>query len=224
MTLNDSTITVFWAYFSDYTPTRFAPLLSTNEHTRAQRFISDDVRDRFIIGRGLLRTALGQHLNRAPESLVFDYGAQGKPIISDAPLHFNLSHSADMLLLALATHPLGADVEQIRPMTGQRTVAHDNFSPAEFAVWSALPAAEQSPAFFNIWTRKEAYIKATGDGFRLPLAAFDVTHDQPARFLRIDGDDLTRWRLHHLILPGGYVGAVCCHHRAESIILSPLDV
>jgi len=165
---------------------------------------------RFIEARGMLRTILARYAESPPQSLNFVYGARGKPALLNHPLQFNLAHSGDLLLLALTSgHELGVDVEQIRPLPHLATMAQDNFSPVEVHALYGLPQDQHETAFLKIWTRKEAFIKATGDGFKCPLASFDVSIDEPAHLLRVEGEDIQRWTLHHLALEPEYVGAVC---------------
>lgn len=199
-------ISIVYTRFSAHRAESFAVLLSDDERRRAERFIDAAVKTRFIIARGILRTWLGATLSRPPESLKFGYGERGKPYLIGHDLRFNLSHAGDMLVLASTIgREVGVDVEQVRPMSELRTVARDNFSKTEFDTLFALPETAREAAFYRIWTRKEAYIKATGKGFALPLGAFVVSHDHPARFL----DGITDWSLHALDLPDAYVGAVC---------------
>ncbi|PJF21731.1 MAG: 4'-phosphopantetheinyl transferase [Phototrophicales bacterium] len=196
-------------------------LLSEDEKARAARFISNTVRDRFIIGRGFLRKTLARY-TQTP--IRFIYGVRNKPYVKG--VSFNLSHSQDVLLLAVTRGEvaLGVDVEAIRPMKEMETVARDNFSDWEYQQWSTLPQSTRTKAFYTCWTRKEAYIKAVGDGFALPLDAFDVSvlpDDDPPDILRADGDDPHRWRLYHLEPEAGYVGALCIAGEAE--ISVPFD-
>lgn len=195
---------------------RFETDLSDDEHIRAARLLTDDLRAKYIVGRGFLRHTLGQYLNTP---IMFHYGKRNKPTISG--ISFNLSHSEDVLLLAITSGEvlLGVDVEAMRPMKEMPTVARDNFSPHEYQQWSALPQEKRPAAFYTCWTRKEAYIKAVGDGFALPLDAFDVTFtpEEPPRLLRAEGDDPARWSLYHLEPAAGYVGALCIAGNAELI-------
>ena len=200
----------------------FLNLLTPDEHKRAERYISDIVRDRFILARGLLRTILGQITATAPSDIRFVYGTRGKPSLPGSDLRFNLSHSEDMALLGVIHGAeLGVDVECIRPMDGMDSVARRNFSAVEQTVYFAQPAASKARVFYTCWTRKEAYIKATGDGLKMPLKDFDVTcaPDVPPRLLRAEGDDPARWTLLQVDLGAGYVGAVCVEAPAPSVVL-----
>ncbi|MDX1994665.1 MAG: 4'-phosphopantetheinyl transferase superfamily protein [bacterium] len=204
------------ARFSDLLPrlTQLEALLTPDEHDRAGRFKFAEARQRFVMARGMLRLALGQQLDLPPAELRFTYGTRGKPTLSGAAAHFNLAHSGDVLLLGVTdAGAIGVDVEQLRPLPHLVRMAHDNFSPGEAAALFALPPEQQETVFLHIWTRKEAFIKATGDGFKCPLASFDVALDLPARLLRVEGDDASRWSLMHLDPAAGYVGAACIQTR-----------
>lgn len=170
---------------------RLAGSLSNDEHARAERFVFEVHRRRFVAARGLLRALLGRELGVAPAALVFDYAAWGKPRLDPrhgGELHFNVSHSHDLGVLALARgRELGVDVEAVRVEIDHAAIAARFFSPAEQSALQALPAPERAAGFFTIWTRKEAYLKLVGAGLRLALDSFDVSLDEPARLLRVDG-------------------------------------
>lgn len=191
------------------------PTLTPDERERAARLVDPAVGRRFAVGRGFLRRTLADLLGIAPEAVRLSYGERGKPHLHAAhgsDWRFNLSHADDVLLLAAcAGCEIGADVERVRPMVNMPTVARISFSEAERRALFALPPDDQLRAFYTCWTRKEAYIKAVGDGFALPLHDFSVTlrPDEAPRLLSATGDDVTRWTLHHLEPAEGYVAAVC---------------
>ncbi len=220
----DYLLQVWIARFSDLLPQQetYTQTLSADEQARAARFIDDAVRGRFILARGMLRRVLGEALGLPASAVIFAYGARGKPYLPGSALNFNLSHADDMLLLALAEDRIiGADVERIRPMTEMNTVARMNFSPREQDAFFAVPAPQRDRAFYTGWTRKEAYIKAMGDGFALPLKDFDVTltPDAPAKLLYAKGDDVNRWELIHIEPGAGYVAALCVQAPSPPIAL-----
>jgi 4'-phosphopantetheinyl transferase len=167
--------------------------LSDDESRRAGSFYFERDRRRFAATRGVLRGLLGRYLAVDPSALVFGYGPQGKPALA-APwqgLRFNVSHSGGLALLAFsADHEIGVDIEQERPVPEMDSIAERNFSPRESAALRVLGDGERGRAFFRCWTRKEAFIKAVGDGLSHPLDAFDVTlaPGEPARLLRVAGD------------------------------------
>jgi 4'-phosphopantetheinyl transferase len=199
---------------------RFTATLAPEELARAGRFHFDRDRTRFIVGRGWLRTLLGRYLCFAPAQLNFDYGDRGKPRLAGPPgadsLHFNLAHSDDLALLAVAqVGSVGVDVEKIRPLSDAEGIADRFFSPSESAGLKALPISQQPAAFFNLWTRKEAWLKATGKGIADSLDQVEVSFlaDEPARFLRLFGNSKTakQWTLLELFPAGGFTGALALH-------------
>lgn len=197
------------------TVARLAASLATDERVRAGRFKFERDTRRFVVTRSALRAVLGAYLGVPPRSLTFSYGAHGKPALegAHASLDFNVSHSGEMAVVAAAwRRAVGVDVEQWRPLPDLEAIAARVFAPAERATLGALADAERPAAFFRCWTRKEAFIKATGLGLAQPLDRFVVSlaADAPARFLDIAGDPdaLARWTLHDLRVPAGYAGAL----------------
>jgi 4'-phosphopantetheinyl transferase len=190
-------------------------ILSGDERERVRRLYFERDRQRCLISRGLLRTLLGRYLDRPPETLSFDYGSSGKPGLASLaiPLQFNVSHSGELLLIAVTCgRAIGVDVEEIRRDKGVLEIAERFFSGNERDVLAGLPAELQHDAFFDCWTRKEAYIKAKGDGLSLPLDQFDVAFGpgQGAQLLatRPDGAEAARWRLKELDVADGYKAAL----------------
>lgn len=177
-------------------------LLSADELERAARFYFELHRQRFIVARGTLRCILGQYLDKKPADIQFVYGAQGKPALDDeTPLHFNVSHSHDIALFAIAfQHEVGVDIEFMRPLDDIDQLAARTFSAHEYANWALLPESQKQVGFFNCWTRKEAFIKALGQGLAYPLTDFDVTLQpgEAARFLRIEREAVGQWGLVNL--------------------------
>ena len=191
---------------------RFKAALAADEKARAQRFVFQPDRNSYMAARGVLRELLGRYLNRGPSEIEFDYGAQGKPALrsgwSQSGLQFNVSHSHGMALFAFAVaRQVGVDVEMVRPDFAGEKIAERFFSPQEVRELRSLPAAVQDEGFFLCWTRKEAYIKARGEGLQIPLKSFHVSL-APGKPARLQADDSSRWSLRSLRLEGRYVGAV----------------
>lgn len=194
-----------------------APLertLSDDERRRAARFHFERDRVAFITARGALRALAGRYLDRPPAGLVFAYRERGKPYLAPPVegLRFNLSHSGELALLAFSRdREVGVDIERRRAVEDLRALARLSFSPEEYAAWCGLSPVEQPGAFFSCWARKEAFIKATGEGIS-QLADFDVSvhPDQPARLLRVAGESPAelRWTLHDLPEIAGYAAAL----------------
>ncbi len=189
--------------------------LIDEERRRADRFRIEADRTRYIVSQGLIRAALGAYLRLSPESVPIVYGHRGKPALGDIDagrdLRFNVSHAHDLVLLALAEgSEVGVDVEHIRPKRVDERLVRRFFSKGEGEQWFAYPAEERIEAFFRCWTRKEAYIKAKGDGLWLPLERFTVTLGEPARLEEVQWDpaDAARWSLFDLAPGEGYAGAL----------------
>lgn len=191
--------------------------LAADEIARADRFHFQRDRERFIIARGVLRAILGCYLRREPSQLRFCYNSHGKPVLAkesggDA-FRFNVSHSHRLALYAVTRgREVGVDLERIRPVPDADQIAERFFSPREVAVFRALPPRMQTPAFFSCWTRKEAYIKAKGEGLSIPLDQFDVSlaPGEPAALLHTQWDDqeASHWSLKALTPAPGYVAAL----------------
>jgi 4'-phosphopantetheinyl transferase len=195
---------------------RFRSILSVDETHRADRFRFDKDRNQFMIARAVLRCLVGNYVGTDPVQVRFQFSDKGKPSLAQQHgciLQFNVAHSGDLILLAFSRNQrLGVDVEQIRSDFASDDLAERFFSLAERAALRELAAEQRVPAFFRCWTRKEAYIKATGDGLSLPLHHFDVSvrPDEPAQLLATRPDPLeaTRWRMFHLDVDPGYAAAL----------------
>ncbi len=193
---------------------RMRRLLADDERARADRFRFERDRSRYTVGRALLRSLLGRYLGSAPEDVQFEYGAYDKPHLAGAGPWFNLSHSGTVALYALTTAAeVGIDVELDDADFARERIAERFFSPAEVAVLRSLPESRQPRAFLNCWTRKEAFIKARGDGLSLPLDSFDVTlaPAAPAALVRTawSREEPGRWRLQDLSdRHAGYIAAL----------------
>ncbi len=190
--------------------------LSKDERIKAERFYFEKDRSRFVMAHGLLRKILGRYLNLKANRLKFSYGFHGKPTLSGTTdgdsLCFNMSHSEGLAVFAFAWHRrIGVDVEYVRPMPDAEDMAEHFFSPGENASLRAVPPTKKLEAFFNCWTRKEAFLKAIGDGLSRSLDSFEVflVPGEPARLLSVKGDPLaaSRWAIRALMLAPGYVGA-----------------
>jgi len=193
---------------------RLRSLLTVVERRRADRFVSKLDQRRFAVGRGRLRVLLGRYLDQSPESIRFAHNPQGKPSLEAGPLRFNLAHSGSLVLFALTLdREVGVDIESIRSDFGGEAIARRFFAPAEVASLLTLPPSDRTLAFFQGWTRKEAYIKAQGQGLSMPLDQFEVEihPDRPARLIATRPDPLeaARWTLVELPTHPGYVAALC---------------
>jgi 4'-phosphopantetheinyl transferase len=217
-----------WSFLLDESPARageLAGLLTADERERAGKFGSEQLRNRFIVGRATLRRLLGRLLNCEPATLVFRYGEFGKPEL-DGPLagalHFNLSHSGGAGLLAMARRgPLGIDLEKVRPVWDPQQIASRFFTEHEGRQLETVAEQERPEAFFRLWTRKEAWLKATGEGIAASLDRIEVSFlaDEPARVLKVADDPgaADQWLLAGLAPARGFVGALAARARNLNI-------
>jgi 4'-phosphopantetheinyl transferase len=210
-----------WCASLDVSPETSARLCATlgpDERNRSARFHFERDRQRFIVAHGVLRDLLARYLQTQPGRIGFVYNAFGKPDLGPEfgnRLTFNLSHSAGLALIAIATASnVGVDIECIRWQPDYADIARHFFSAAEIAGLSALPSHLFTEALFSCWTKKEAYLKACGEGLAIPLSSFSVplTID-PAPTpvdLRVGGNDIRakRWSLYTLRPAPGYAGAL----------------
>jgi 4'-phosphopantetheinyl transferase len=199
-----------WAAVLEASPetlNRFAATLSSTESERAARFRFERDRRRFIVGRGMMRAILGGYLSADSRAIEFACGPRGKPTLAgpfaEGGLHFNLAHSEELALLAVTrAGPVGVDVERIRETAEAQELAARFFSARETAALQGLAAEQKAAAFFNLWTRKEAWLKATGEGIAHSLHRVEVSFlpEEPARLVNLPADlaGNTRWTLHDL--------------------------
>jgi len=209
-----------WRAFLDLPPHRVEKLartLSSDEVRRAEHLFFSVDRLRFTVARGVLRIILGSYLGIPPDEVAFAYGPHGKPALppefDEGRLHFNVAHSLGLALYAVARdREVGVDVEWMRPQPVSRSVAARFFAPIEVERLAALPEESQGEAFYRCWTRKEAYIKARGEGLSLPLDQFDVSlaaDERPVRLRTYHSPaDAERWRLWALQPAPGYAAAL----------------
>lgn len=188
-------------------------ILSADEQHSVNRFHFEEGKHHFIVGRGLLRLILERYQHVPPNQLQFSYGANGKPFLAhqhlEESVQFNVSHSQSLALYAFVQHnSVGVDIEYMHPIADAEQIVDRFFSLREKALFHALPQNERTEAFFIGWTRKEAYLKACGNGLSYPLSHFEVSliPGEAARILSIGGDrqKAAAWFLQDIALPNGY--------------------
>lgn len=193
--------------------------LSPDERNRAESFAFEHLRTRFSVSRGLLRTFVGMYLAISPRAIEFSYSQYGKPSLRGLErFQFNLAHSEDLAVYAFALDcKLGIDVERVRNMTDTGAIARHFFSAEEAADLESVELPQRLDSFFACWTRKEAYIKATGEGLSTPLHAFRVAllPTEVPSFLHIKGNpsEAQSWSLYSLRPNDGYIGALAFRDR-----------
>jgi 4'-phosphopantetheinyl transferase len=192
-------------------------LLAADERERAEKS-RPPFRERFIVARSVLRRVLSGYLNCASADLQFSYGARGKPGLVNADLHFNLAHSHELALIAVTrVAAVGVDVEKLRPVRDAARIAERYFTANEAAAFRNVSPDQQAVVFFNLWTRKEAWLKATGEGITEALSKFEVTFlpGEPAavRSVMDAAAAGAAWHLEALAPAPGFVGALAIPNR-----------
>jgi 4'-phosphopantetheinyl transferase len=201
-------------------------LLSPDEARRADAFHFEKHRRRFIASHTAMRQILGLSTEIAAEELAFSYGEKGKPEFAGeqkkSGIKFNLSHSEDIAVLAVTRGlTVGIDIEWINPEFATEEIARRFFAAGEVQHLQSLPATEQSNAFFACWTRKEAYVKALGDGLFVPLDSFEVAFGPgvPAALLQVvvDPGETGRWSMYDVEVPQGYRAALVVEGKGHRL-------
>jgi len=190
-------------------------LLNRAESVRANRFHFARDRNHFTVARAILRKLLSAYLRINTAEVTLSYGEMGKPSLDghSDEISFNLAHSGGGALYAFSRgRDLGVDLERIREDFAGDDIARRFFSTSEVEALEALPAESQAEAFFNCWTRKEAYIKARGEGLSMPLNCFDVSvaPEEPAALLKnyTDASEVARWAMRSIPVAHGFVAAM----------------
>lgn len=198
-------------------------VLSQDERARARRFHFPHDAARYVTGRSIARQLIAAYLDVDPAAIAFVPGAHGKPLLPEHhALHVNWSHAGDLVAVAIADAEVGVDVERTERIEDLDAVAERVFSTRELEEYRALEGDARRVAFFNGWTRKEAFIKATGEGMSRPLKEFAVTlAPGTVRLETLRDDDPARWSLHAFAPAAGYAGAVAV--RVPSARLHVLD-
>jgi 4'-phosphopantetheinyl transferase len=196
----------------DVDPSRLATLrasFSGREEERYRSFATDALRSRWGAGRGTLREVLGRALGQAPAEVRFRYGAHGKPQLPASTLRFNISHSGALAVIAIAHEEVGIDVELPRPRRSD-AIARRFYAPGEIErLFANVDAERRADAFFRLWTCKEAFLKATGEGLSRSTRSYEIS-TEPPRLLWATGipDAAQRYSVHPLDVGDPYRGAV----------------
>lgn len=199
-------------------------ILSSDERERAERLILEQNRNRFVAGRGILRSLLGKYLQMQPEQIQFQYNRWGKPSPDSSDiLHFNLSHSNGIALFAFCkTGTIGVDIEYISPETNLEQTSALVFSKNEIATLQSVLPELRRDLFFKYWTRKEAFMKASGEGFSVSPSEFDVSFapENPVEKIAKDNEQSTDsdWFVQDLSVFEGYAAALAC--KSKTCLLS----
>jgi 4'-phosphopantetheinyl transferase len=202
--------------------TKLYKVLNQEEQQRAARYHFERDRIRFIVARGLLRHLLSAYLNKFAVDIVFQYGPQGKPTVVDSTVQFNISHSDDRILIGAGYHhPLGVDVEHMTRTIDVESIAARFFTVNEAKQIQALSGVAQRRAFFNVWTRKEALLKAIGSGLSLSLQACEVSVGDEAVSMilacNVPSFNIYDWQVHSRVLTDDYLAAAVVHRGLKVV-------
>lgn len=208
-----------WAFSLERPLSLGEPLLDQIELSRASRFYFEKDQRHFVAGRSILRTLLGHYLSLPPTAVAFVHGTHGKPELASGLsvngrfLRFNLSHAGGVGLLGVTLNrQIGVDIEPVRALDDADDVAQRFFSTEEVKAYRAVPDEQKPMAFFNCWTRKEAFIKAVGEGLSYPLDQFGVSlvPDEPAELRWVANEEtaVSHWQLAAVTPAPGFVGAI----------------
>jgi len=194
--------------------------LSEDEIERSKRYRFEQDRRCFVARRGILRQLLGRYTGLVPAEIAYHLNPYGKLSLSSHPLQFNLSTCQNRFVIAfILEKPVGVDLELVHSFTELDRMAERWFSPVEQAGLSYLVPEFQMDAFFHIWTQKEAFIKAHGEGLSLPLQDFSVSVDPnlPGGLLsiRTGAEDVSAWKIYTHMPVAGWRVAVCVRADAE---------
>lgn len=199
-------------------------ILAGDERARADRVQVSQARRRFIVARVLLRRLLSRYLQTDPASIAIAYGPHGKPrVANESGIHFNLSHAEDSVVVAIALQrEVGIDIEAVSRNVDVDGVAEQAFSPVELHALASLSAPARRDAFYRTWVRKEAYLKARGDGFSRSTRSFSVS-PLPLADDALLGDDARpeaplAWRVAELPAPVGFRAALAAQGRDWSVL------
>ncbi len=222
-----------WRVALDQSLERFKGItasLSPDELAQASKFAFEIHRRRYLISHSFLRSVLASYLGCPLQAIQYSLGLHGKPALTAdsnkagnppgnlTDLHFNMAHSHELAILGVALGgEIGVDVEHHRRSVNYEKLAAYSFSPRESAVLLALPKEQREIAFYNAWTRKEAYLKALGDGLARPLDSFDVSlaPGEAPRLLHVDQspDEPGRWSFCSFIPQPNYTAAVAIEEQ-----------
>ena len=201
-------------------------MIDEDERRRADRFRDSIVAARWIVGRARMREVLADHLDADPGDIAFRDGYNGKPMLARMrrALFFNLSHSEGLELIAVCGgDEVGVDVEYERALPSWPSVAARVFTPDELELIRAEPPERQLHHFYRAWTRKEAVIKATGEGLSADLKRITVSTGDDAKLLAWPGSGAADWHLHHIEPAHNYVGALAIQSSLAPTIVVHRD-
>mgnify|MGYP001948364061 CR=1 FL=1 len=200
--------------------------LSEAEKSKAERFSCEADRRRYILSHGYCRSILSRYVHQRPDKIQFAEEKNQKPIIKTDPhlsIHFNLSHSSHVAVVAVSNRPIGVDIEWLDSTLVRKELVDQFMSEQEKEVFFRLSSSRQKKAFYYCWTRKEAYVKALGEGLFYPIKKITVPLNDETNLTWSDEEqphEPKRWRMDHIGEISGYVGAVV--HQGKNVVCKPI--
>jgi 4'-phosphopantetheinyl transferase len=203
-------VILWWVQLDDFSSAPFHPLLAPHERERATRFYFERDRNHYIIGRGILRTLLGHYVNQPPATVPITYSQHHKPLLATNDFHFNIAHSNGIALMGFCHHaPIGVDVEYHRQDVEWQEIMPLVYTAAEQSWLVSHPDHKQFPLFYTLWTRKEAFLKARGEGLIGNPAAVTLLPDEQGIIAPLPPEPPMRWMVQDVAAPRNFSAAVC---------------
>lgn len=223
--INSKVVNIFYTNINDCIKDypRYRILLNKDELNKADRYYFEKDRICYTVARAKLKQLLSLYTDLNPEKIVFKYNDYGKPYI-DNNIKFNISHSKDYIVYAFSCFDIGIDIEYMKENIKYKELIHRYFSKLEIEEFLTVSEEKQKEAFFNGWSRKEAYIKAVGKGLSIPLNSFDVSlaPNKKAEIINIDSKKNKDWIIHDLHINNEYKSAFVVNlNSIENINIRP---
>ncbi len=202
----------------------FEDTLSEEEKLKANNYRTKDLKNDYIFCRGFLRYIISTFTGSDSSGIVFSYNKNGKPFIEGSKIKFNLSHSKGFLVIALCLYDeIGIDVEYKREIPDLIDISGKYFSENEFCEMKTLTSSEQRDAFFRCWTRKEAFVKALGEGLQFPLSDFSVSflkNEPPeVKWIRNNEAEISHWKIFEIPAGNEYISSLAVMSVSKKIVI-----
>lgn len=228
-TLSGDQSLVFYGTISTFQNVDCLPFLSEEEITRAQQYLLPFDKSRYLISRVILKRLLSRFLNMDEQEIQFRYGKNGKPFLfGNSDLQFNISHSGDAFVMGFTLEKeIGIDVESLQRIPNISALESFLFTPAELKSFQRLNQNLQPEAFISSWTRKEALLKASGDGLTKAMNTLDLSSIKDKHFSIETANEFpenkTDWFLESYSLMDNYRGAVAVKGGIDAIQYIPIN-
>lgn len=226
--ISDNEIHIYQSYINKppSETDNFRNILSQDELQKADRYKFDSDRNNYITCRAILRNILSQYTDFSPEDINFSYTDKGKPYLKNNEINFNVAHSNNYAVYALIKEKeVGIDLEFLREIPDALKIASRYFSSSEITDLKKISDAKLDRAFLNCWTRKEAFIKATGDGLSYPLSDFSVSLDSDLPeilLIKKKPNEIKKWSLYDVEVEAGYISSLAVMSQGMKLVYKKL--